>query len=421
MKIKERLITVSDIVTVLRRFFLLIIACALVFGAAGYLYAAKTATVTYTATSGVYVQTADVDMEVGPTANQISLGRALALSCKNAIKNEAVYNNVKAYFAEQRKTDPSWEDISSVSNSALRAMVECTVESNSQYVDITVTASSASLAVHVANAVAGVLEVSVIDVIGNCRIEPTAVARTAAGSSDFSVAPAITAAVVGAFLAFCGLFALYFFDPRVRVSDMTTCYEGVELLGSLYDPHGKNAEHAISALRANLLARLTDKKSAVLLFAGVSKRTACRMLPLSLATSLADTGRRVLLVNGMSADKEAALGLADAVAGKGEAIRPATKNLDCLPFGNRESANADLLGSREFAAFLEKQRLAYDVILLCTCPVCEAADAATAAPAADGVIVVTTPAKDKRASLKNALLSLDAVNAKLLGTVASNV
>ena len=145
------------------------------------------------------------------------------------------------------------------------------------------------------------------------------------------------------------------------------------------------------------------------------------MLPLSLATSLADTGRRVLLVNGMSADKEAALGLADAVAGKGEAIRPATKNLDCLPFGNRESANADLLGSREFAAFLEKQRLAYDVILLCTCPVCEAADAATAAPAADGVIVVTTPAKDKRASLKNALLSLDAVNAKLLGTVASNV
>ncbi|MBQ8174320.1 MAG: hypothetical protein IJ009_02845 [Clostridia bacterium] len=424
MKIKERLITVSDIVTVLRRYFLLIIACALLFGAAGYLYAVKTATVTYTATSGVYVQTADVDMEVGPTANQISLGRALALSCKDAIKNEAVYQNVKAYFAEQRKDDPAWEDLSSVSNSTLRDMVACTVASNSQYVDITVTASTASMAVHVANAVAGVLEVSVIDVIGNCRIEPTAVARTAIANvtSEFSpTSLSVTAAVVGAFLTFCVLFAFYFFDPHVRVTDMTTCYEGVALLGHLYTSRRKNADDAISTLRANLLSRIAGKDSSVLLLSGVSRKTSCRMLPLALATSFADTGRRVLLINGMSDDEGASLGLADAVAGKREAIRSATKNLDCLPFGILECANADLLGSREFAAFLDAMRAEYDVILLCTAPVCEAAEAATAAPHADGVLLATTPARDKRAALNTALSSLDAVDAALLGTVASGI
>ncbi|MBQ3056372.1 MAG: hypothetical protein IJC95_02655 [Clostridia bacterium] len=414
MKIKERLITVRDITTVLRRYFLLIIAAALVFGAAGYLYAVKTANVTYTATSGVYVQTYDVDMEVGPTANQISLGRALALSCKTAIKNEAVYQNVKAYFAEQRKSDPSWEDLSSVSNATLRAMVECTVESNSQHADITVTASSASMAVHLANAIAGVLEVSVIDVIGNCRIDPTAVARSATMTSDFSFSMAITLAVVGAFLAFCGMFAMYFFNPYVRVSDMSTCYEGVSLLADLR-VRGKKKVDAISVLRANLLSRASAIASPVILLAPASGKTGAELLPLSLATSFADTGRRVLLINGMT-EHEGELDLADAVAGKREAIRPATAHLSCLPF----SADADLLGSREFAAFLSEVRAAYDMVLLCTAPVQAEADAATAAPLADGVLLVTTPGRDKRAHLTEALLSLSDVNAKLLGTVATD-
>ena len=418
MKIKERLITVSDILTVLRRYFLLIIAAAVVFGAAGYLYAVKTTTVTYEASSGVYVQMADVDMEVGPTSTQISLARAMAASCKNAIRSEAVYQNAKAYFAEQRKTDSKWEDISSMSNDKLRSMVECTVESNSQYVTITVTASTASMAVHLANAIAGVLEVSVVDVIGNCRIDPTTVARGATATSDFSPTLALTLAVVGAFLAFCGMFAVYFFNPRVRISDINTCYQGVSLVGDLYTARKKKKTDAVPALRANLLSRLAEASSSVLLLSPVSERTAADLLPHALAASFADTGRRVLLVNGMTHDN-VPHGLADAVAGKAEAIRSATKNLDCVSFGDREAATADLLGSRAFAAFLSEARAKYDLVLLCTPPVSSTADAATAAPLADGVLVAVTPGKDMRASLSNALLTLSAVDAKLLGAVAA--
>lgn len=417
MKIKERLITVSDILTVLRRYFLLIIAAAVVCGAAGYLYAVKTTTVTYEATSGVYVQMADVDMEIGPTSTQISLARAMAASCKNAIRSEAVYQNAKAYFAEQRKTDPKWEDISAVSNDKLRSMVDCTVDSNSQYVTITVTASTASMAVHLANAIAGVFEVSVVDVIGNCRIDPTTVARGATATSDFSPTIALTLAVVGAFLAFCFLFAVYFFNPRVRISDVRTCYEGVSLLGDLYTSRKKKQADAVPALRANLLSRMGNEKSSVLLLSPASGRTAADLLPHALAASFADTGRRVLLVNGMTHDN-VPHGLADAVAGKAEAIRSATKNLDCVSFGDREAANADLLGSREFAAFLSKARAQYDLVLLCTPPVCGTADAATAAPLADGVLVAVTPGKDMRAKFSEALLALSAVDAKLLGAVA---
>lgn len=414
MEVKERLITGQDVVTVLRRYFLLIIAVALVFGAAGYLYAVKTTTVTYTATSSVYVQTHDVDLEVGPTANQISLARALALSCKTAIKNEAVYKNVKLYFAEQRKTDPSWEDLSSVSNATLRAMVVCNVENSSQHADIVVTAPTASLAVHLANAIAGVLEVSVIDVIGNCRIDPTAVARSATMNSDFSSNLALTLAIVGAFLSFCALFAMYFFNPYVRVSDISTCYDGVSVLGNLcVRRRGKKAD-ALSSIRANLLFRTGEIATPILLLAPVSAKTKADLLPLSLATSFADTGRRVLLINGMTEDE--GNDLADAVAGKHEAIRRATAHLSCLSF----SANADLLGSREFAAFLSGVRAEYDTVLICTAPVQAEADAVTVAPLADGVLVATTPGKDKRTALTEALLSLSDVNAKLLGTVVTD-
>ena len=237
MKVKARQITIAEMVTVLRRFFLLILACALVCGAAGY-YSVKSTPITYTATSAVYVHTVDVDMEAGMTSSQISISRARALECQDAIKADAVYVNMRSYFAERRLDDPDggWEDLSNVRTETLRAMVTCTVESSSQYAQISVSAPTASLAVHMANAVAAVLEVSVAgSVISNCHIEPVQVARSAVSSASSSITTVILATMIGAIASYIVLFVLHFFDPRVRdEEELCDAYgESLPLLGSV--------------------------------------------------------------------------------------------------------------------------------------------------------------------------------------------
>ncbi len=242
MKVKERQITVGELLTVVKRFFLLIIAAAVVCGAAGYVYSRRTATATYTAVSGVYVHTADVDMEMGSTSAQITLARAHALECKDAIKAEAVYVNIRDYFARQT----GWTDLSRYTNEDLRGMLTCNVNSSSQYVEIVVTAPTDALAVQLANATAGVMEVSVTDVISNCRIEPMMVARSSTVESTFSYSTAVLFAVAGAALAYAGLLFLQFIDPRMRSdAEMKEAYGESMYLGCVpLSPKKGGCDHA---------------------------------------------------------------------------------------------------------------------------------------------------------------------------------
>lgn len=234
METKERQLTVADLLLVLRRALLLMLACALLGGAVGYYLSSRNAKVTYTATSGVYVQASTVDMEVGPTSNEIALGRALALSCRQAIKNDTLYNNVKAYFAKRQSE--GWPDISGISNDAIGAMIDATVETNSQNVVITVTASNGKLAIYLANAIADEMEASVTDIIGACHIEPTKWAYTASAQAGSSpVTGGVSGAIVGAAVAYALMLVMYMFDPRVRdKKELSELYGDVmPLLGEL--------------------------------------------------------------------------------------------------------------------------------------------------------------------------------------------
>lgn len=214
MKTKGRQLTTADLFVVLRRSLLLIVACALLGGAASYWLAGRRASVTYTASSAVYVQASTVDMEEGPTSNEIALARAMALSCCDAIKNDTLCNNIKAYFA--KRTGDGWPDISHIDNDTLSAMISATTETNSQNVQITVTASDGLLAIYLANAVADELEASMVDIIGNCIMTPASWAYKATPTSTFSATLAIVGVPVGAFGAYALMLLLYILDPRVR-------------------------------------------------------------------------------------------------------------------------------------------------------------------------------------------------------------
>lgn len=239
MENQKRQITLAELFSVLRRFWLLILLCTVVFAALGYLFAKKAASATYTATSGVYVQMATVDISVGPTSAEIAQARAMAQSCQEAIYNDNLYANVRRYFAARRLDSPTegWEDLSTYTNQNLQGMIRAKVEQSSQNLTVTVEAPSASLAVHLANAVAGELEASVTDIIGNCRIEPIATADAAArqGASTRPLTAAL--GLVGALGSYFVLFCLVFFDKRVRDTEELSALLGknIPLLGTLPD------------------------------------------------------------------------------------------------------------------------------------------------------------------------------------------
>ncbi len=222
MTTKERLITVGDAFSVLRRFWILILACTLICGALGYLYADLQKTVYYEASSQVIVQMATVDEFAGPDSTDIARARAIAMSLEEEMANDDLIKNVRRYFADRRADSPDegWEDLSEtvITDSKLKGMLSAEAQDSSQHLTITVKAPTPSLAVRIANAVAGELQASVTDAVGNCTIQPTSTATSAIKQTIFSKRPIILAAGFGAVVSFVGAFFYVFFDSRVQNS-----------------------------------------------------------------------------------------------------------------------------------------------------------------------------------------------------------
>ena len=220
MTTKERLITVGDAFSVLRRFWLLILACTLVLGALGYLYADMKKTVYYEASSKVIVQMATVDEFEGPNSTDIARARAIAMSLEEEMANDDLIKNVRRYFADRRADRPNenWEDLSTatMTDSTLKGMLSAKAEESSQHLLITVKAPTPSLAVRIANAVAGELQVSVTSSVGNCTITPVSTATSAIKRTVFSTRPILLAAGLGAVASFVGAFFYVFLDSRVQ-------------------------------------------------------------------------------------------------------------------------------------------------------------------------------------------------------------
>lgn len=221
MKLRERKLSLADMLAVLKKSCLLILACALVGAAAGWLYAARQVTESFTAVSSVYVQTVSADLDAGATANDTALGRAMATNCREVMLNNRLAENVRRYFAERRADSPDegWENIDSYSDARILGMITVAVETNSQTLVISVTAPTASLACHLANAVAGETEVSVVDIIGNCLVLPNAAATSAIRTRvDQRRSTAVLGAVGFGAAAYAVLLVLHFINRRVRTA-----------------------------------------------------------------------------------------------------------------------------------------------------------------------------------------------------------
>jgi len=233
-------------------------------------------------------------------------------------------------------------------------------------------------------------------------------------------------------------------DPRIRELGDVQQVVQVPFLGQLPPlPAGQNHqlwEHSSAVIegmrmvRTALLRRLEAARDQVVLVTSSSSRAGKTSVALSLARSLAQLGKRTLLVE---ADlRQAALaerlgldpsapGLAAILTGMAEddeVVRPdECTGLDIMLAGTTGEFNPELLANGVFAGCLKRWRSRYDYVVLDSPPVMPVADARILATQADGILMVLRSSHCRRSEVLRAYADLDVVGGRLLGTVLVGV
>ncbi len=118
---------------------------------------------------------------------------------------------------------------------------------------------------------------------------------------------------------------------------------------------------------------------------------------------------------------EGAVGLTNVLVGQvalDDVLQPwGDGRLAVLPSGTIPPNPSELLGSNPMSDLVAELRRRFDLVVIDTPPLLPVTDAAVASRHADGAVVVVRYGKTSRHHLTSALRSLEAVNARLLGTV----
>jgi capsular exopolysaccharide synthesis family protein len=194
------------------------------------------------------------------------------------------------------------------------------------------------------------------------------------------------------------------------------------------DQFGGRAE-AFRTLRTNLQFADVDEPPRVITITSALPAEGKTTTACNIALTLAQSGARVVLVEG-DLRKPAvgkylgisnAAGLTNVLAGQHELrdviVSYQRDTLAVLPSGPTPPNPSEMLGSQQMHQLLTTLATDYDLVIIDAPPLLPVTDAAVLASASDGAIMVVRHGKSRREEVERAIQALTAVNAKVLGTV----
>jgi len=197
------------------------------------------------------------------------------------------------------------------------------------------------------------------------------------------------------------------------------------------DPTGPASE-AYRTLRTNLIYSLVDDppKGIVLTSPGPGegKSTTCANLGVVLAraaksTLILDCDLRKPIIHKVFGLRNLH-GITDVLVGERslqEVWREPVEGLKVVPVGPVPLNPAEILGSQRFSKLLAAVRKEFDYVLIDASPVGPVSDPVILATQGDGVLLVLDAQKTRKRPAQQAMYSLKAVGANVLGTVINNV
>lgn len=192
-------------------------------------------------------------------------------------------------------------------------------------------------------------------------------------------------------------------------------------------------KEAFRALRTTVLFSSADEPRRTILVTSTGPGEGKSTVTCNLAISLAQTGRRVLIIDAdmrkprvhQILDHRMEPGLSEAIA-KGStspdvAMQTSIPNLWILPSGDVPPNPSDLLSSEACRQLLDSMAAAFDWVFIDSPPVLAVTDASLVAHLAAGVIFVVAADQTKGPAATNALAQLDGAGAKFVGAVLNGV
>jgi polysaccharide biosynthesis transport protein len=252
----------------------------------------------------------------------------------------------------------------------------------------------------------------------------------------------------GSLLALGLAFFRDYMDRAVTTPEEVTAALGLPCLGLVPRLPGRKTEdppllsgkrlpavflEAFRAVRTNVLFASTDEAVRTILITSTGPGEGKTTVACNLAVSLAQTGRRVLIVDAdMRKPRVHAMLRQSQGPGLSEAIRDgwtadqcavgtSVPNLWLVPAGAIPPNPSDLLSSERCREFIGSLAEFFDWIIIDSPPVMAVTDASLIAHLAAGVLFVVAAERTKGPAAANALKQLDGANARFVGAVLNGV
>lgn len=366
--------------------------------------------------------------------------------------NEFAESRVNSYviLASSERVADAIVDRTGVDLTAAQVMSKITAEAelNTVVVRATVRDSSQARAQTLAQGLADTLggTVSLLDNAGGTG-KPTVVINVVSGPAALGpVEPRLkvfaglgiaAGLVVGAVL----IVVRELLDNTVRGPESAAAAVGAPVLGNIgFDPEFRRSPlmvgsraaslgaEAFRQLRTNLtFVNATQTRQVLVVTSSVpseGKTSVC----VNLALMLAEAGRRVLLVESdlrrpslaITLGLESEAGLTNVLINQlalDNALQEWTPKITVLTSGSLPPNPSELLESHQAAELIEQLRPRFDHIIIDTTPLLPVTDAAVASALGDGVLMVVRHGRTTRDQAADAVKSLHAVNAEVIGTV----
>ena len=203
--------------------------------------------------------------------------------------------------------------------------------------------------------------------------------------------------------------------------------------GLLCDELSFAASEAYKLLRTNLLFALPEQECRIIGVTSSLRGEGKSTTSVNLAYTLAQTGKRVLLIDGdmrlptiaQKLDMTGTPGLSNLLAGlsaERNCLRKSSyfDNWYILPAGDIPPNPSELLGSERMHALLDRYKDVFDYILLDLPPVNIVVDALVITKWTDGVIVVVRENYTDRRALDACMYQVEKLGAKMLGFVMTD-
>ncbi len=201
-------------------------------------------------------------------------------------------------------------------------------------------------------------------------------------------------------------------------------------LWSLYRPRSVEAE-VFRGVRTAMYFKAQEKGHKILQITSASQGDGKTTLAANLAVAIAQSGKRVLLVDcdfrkprvHKVFNLHPQMGVASVIDGAAElsevVLPSGISGLDCLPCGPIPPNPAELLSAPRFQELLQVLREQYDYVLIDTPPLLAVTDPCVVASRVDGVMLVVRVVKNGRPDAIRARELLDSFGAELLGVVVN--